>query len=176
MFAPSSSLEPNLVQRVLRHGWRNIDTLEANLYSDVTVYTAFNSHIPHLRGCQSCCAPALSSNLLFVTCRLISKATAIFIISAVVTLSAQVLAMKGVPVVPIYNETIPLWEFHRDNGDGHECTHFCFPSAPQARRFGSRSWPSHHDRLQVVHRSRGVAHAQQVCMTVKYRTRSWRCS
>ena len=31
----------------------------------------------------------------------------------------------------IFNETVPLWQFHRDNGDGHECTHFCFPSAPQ---------------------------------------------
>ena len=46
----------------------------------------------------------------------------------------QVMAAKGVPVVPTYNESVPLWQHHRDNGDGHECTHFCFPSAPQVRR------------------------------------------
>ncbi len=50
-----------------------------------------------------------------------------------VTEPAQVLASKGIPVVPVFNETVPLWEFHRDNGEGHECTHFCFPSAPQVR-------------------------------------------
>lgn len=41
--------------------------------------------------------------------------------------------MKGVPVVPIFNESVPLWEYHRDNGEGHECSHFCFPSATQVR-------------------------------------------
>ena len=37
----------------------------------------------------------------------------------------------GVPLVETWNETLPLWEFHRDNGAGLECTHYCFPSAPQ---------------------------------------------
>ncbi len=45
----------------------------------------------------------------------------------------QVLASKGIPVVPVFDETVPLWQHHRDNGEGHECTHFCFPSAPQVR-------------------------------------------
>lgn len=26
---------------------------------------------------------------------------------------------------------MPLWEFHRDNGKGYECTHYCHPSGPQ---------------------------------------------
>ena len=27
---------------------------------------------------------------------------------------------------------MPLWDFHRSNsGRGHECGHFCHPSAPQ---------------------------------------------
>jgi elongator complex protein 2 len=37
----------------------------------------------------------------------------------------------GVPIVETWNETLPLWDYHRDNGAGLECTHFCQPSAPQ---------------------------------------------
>ena len=42
-----------------------------------------------------------------------------------------VMREAGVPLVETWNETLPLWEFHRDNGAGLECTHYCFPSAPQ---------------------------------------------
>ena len=38
----------------------------------------------------------------------------------------------GIPVIESYNETLPMAGMHRDNGAGHECTHFCHPSAPQA--------------------------------------------
>jgi alpha-D-ribose 1-methylphosphonate 5-triphosphate synthase subunit PhnG len=38
----------------------------------------------------------------------------------------------GIPVIESYNETLPMASMHRDNGAGHECTHFCHPSAPQA--------------------------------------------
>ena len=38
----------------------------------------------------------------------------------------------GIPIVESYNETLPMANMHRDNGEGHECTHFCHPSAPQA--------------------------------------------
>ena len=37
----------------------------------------------------------------------------------------------GIPVIDTWNQSLPLWDHHRDNGAGHECTHFCFPSAPQ---------------------------------------------
>ncbi|EIE23050.1 hypothetical protein COCSUDRAFT_63432 [Coccomyxa subellipsoidea C-169] len=43
----------------------------------------------------------------------------------------DVMAKAGVPVVAAWNETLPLWDYHRDNGAGLECTHFCVPSAPQ---------------------------------------------
>lgn len=43
---------------------------------------------------------------------------------------SQVMAAKGIPVVHAYNESVPLWQMHRDNGAGHECTRFCFPGAP----------------------------------------------
>ena len=43
----------------------------------------------------------------------------------------DVMSKAGIPVVSTWNETLPLWDFHRDNGHGLECTHFCAPSAPQ---------------------------------------------
>ena len=39
---------------------------------------------------------------------------------------------QGIPVLDTWNQTTELWKFHRDNGHGYECSHFCFPSAPQA--------------------------------------------
>eukprot|EP00192_Tetraselmis_astigmatica_P004901 CAMPEP_0117679878 /NCGR_PEP_ID=MMETSP0804-20121206/18042_1 /TAXON_ID=1074897 /ORGANISM="Tetraselmis astigmatica, Strain CCMP880" /LENGTH=482 /DNA_ID=CAMNT_0005489315 /DNA_START=146 /DNA_END=1594 /DNA_ORIENTATION=- len=33
----------------------------------------------------------------------------------------------GIPVVYTYNQTTVLHEFHRDNGKGYECTHYCWP-------------------------------------------------
>lgn len=32
-----------------------------------------------------------------------------------------------IPIIHTYNQTAMLHEFHRDNGHGYECTHFCFP-------------------------------------------------
>ncbi|CAL5228742.1 g11927 [Coccomyxa viridis] len=46
-------------------------------------------------------------------------------------LTNEVMSQAGIPVVSTWNDTLPLWEFHRDNGHGLECTHFCHPSAPQ---------------------------------------------
>ena len=46
-------------------------------------------------------------------------------------ISNTVMSQSGIPVVHTWNETLPLWDYHRDNGAGLECTHFCFPSAPQ---------------------------------------------
>ena len=46
-------------------------------------------------------------------------------------LTNEVMSKAGIPVVSTWNDTLPLWEFHRDNGHGLECTHFCHPSAPQ---------------------------------------------
>ena len=33
-----------------------------------------------------------------------------------------------------WNESVAMWEAHRDNGSGYECSHYCHPSAPQARQ------------------------------------------
>lgn len=46
-------------------------------------------------------------------------------------MAAEELQQVGVTIVPSYNETVPLYYYHRDNGKGWECTHFCFPSAQQ---------------------------------------------
>ncbi|KAF6252526.1 hypothetical protein COO60DRAFT_1552723, partial [Scenedesmus sp. NREL 46B-D3] len=37
----------------------------------------------------------------------------------------------GMPVLPVYNSTVTAWEYHRNNSQGRECSHYCFPSAPQ---------------------------------------------
>ncbi|KAL0040750.1 hypothetical protein WJX79_004140 [Trebouxia sp. C0005] len=46
-------------------------------------------------------------------------------------ISRAVMAAADIPVLQIWNESIALWNYHRDNGAGWECTHYCFPSAPQ---------------------------------------------
>lgn len=38
---------------------------------------------------------------------------------------------RKVPIIHSWNGSLPLWDFHRDNGKGLECTHYCLPSAPQ---------------------------------------------
>ena len=43
-------------------------------------------------------------------------------------------AEQGIPVLDTWNQTTGLYKFHRDNGHGYECSHYCFPSAPQARQ------------------------------------------
>ena len=46
-------------------------------------------------------------------------------------ISRAVMAAAGIPVLQVWNESTALWNYHRDNGAGWECTHYCFPSAPQ---------------------------------------------
>ena len=53
--------------------------------------------------------------------------------------SNRVMMTAGIAISATYNETLPLWQYHRDNGAGHECTHFCVPSAPQVRLSGQLS-------------------------------------
>ena len=36
-------------------------------------------------------------------------------------------AEAGVPIVHTFNQTVILHDFHRNNGAGHECSHYCFP-------------------------------------------------
>lgn len=45
--------------------------------------------------------------------------------------SRAVMAAADIPVLQIWNESTALWNYHRDNGAGWECSHYCFPSAPQ---------------------------------------------
>jgi len=37
----------------------------------------------------------------------------------------------GMPIIPVYNLTVPAWDRHRENFNGQECSHFCHPSIPQ---------------------------------------------
>ena len=46
--------------------------------------------------------------------------------------STQMLTAVSVPVISVYNQTVPLWQYHRDG----ECTHYCFPSAPEIGVYG----------------------------------------
>lgn len=63
----------------------------------------------------------------------------------------DLLVPVGIPIVRSFNESLPLYYYHRcantpnclssrdtpkhtpfrDNGAGYECTHYCFPSAQQ---------------------------------------------
>lgn len=43
----------------------------------------------------------------------------------------EILSKYGIPLIPIYNVTVPAWQFHRSNLVGQECSHFCHPSLPQ---------------------------------------------
>jgi hypothetical protein len=43
----------------------------------------------------------------------------------------SVMRRAGIPILPSYNESVWMHAFHRDNGAGLECTHFCHPSTPQ---------------------------------------------
>lgn len=37
----------------------------------------------------------------------------------------------GIPMALTWNQSVPLWEYHRDG----ECTHYCFPSVPNLSTF-----------------------------------------
>lgn len=43
----------------------------------------------------------------------------------------EVLQQYGLPLLSIYNATVPAWDLHRHNMQGQECSHFCHPSLPQ---------------------------------------------
>lgn len=46
-------------------------------------------------------------------------------------IARPVMMAAGIPVLQTWNESMLLWNYHRDSGAGWECTHYCFPSAPQ---------------------------------------------
>ena len=46
--------------------------------------------------------------------------------------SSQMLNAVSVPIISVYNQTVPLWQYHRDG----QCTHYCFPSAPEIGVYG----------------------------------------
>ena len=46
-------------------------------------------------------------------------------------IARPVMMAAGIPVLQTWNESMLLWNYHRDSGAGWECTHYCVPSAPQ---------------------------------------------
>lgn len=46
--------------------------------------------------------------------------------------SSQMLNAVSVPIISVYNYTVPLWQYHRDG----QCTRYCFPSAPEVGVYG----------------------------------------
>ena len=46
--------------------------------------------------------------------------------------TTQMLQAVSVPVISVYNQTAPLWQYHRDG----DCTHYCFPAAPEIGVYG----------------------------------------
>lgn len=43
----------------------------------------------------------------------------------------RVFEPAGIPVLGGWNDTMMLWDMHRNNSEGMECSHYCQPSAPQ---------------------------------------------
>lgn len=67
------------------------------------------------------------------------------------------IAAAGIPIVGSFNETVPMWRSHRDNGSGQDCTHYCMPSAQQVAVLqccseGGKGGPWHH-YLGTLHAS-----------------------
>ncbi|KAL4444037.1 hypothetical protein ABPG75_011774 [Micractinium tetrahymenae] len=46
--------------------------------------------------------------------------------------AGQIMAAAGFPLIQSFNESVPMWRAHKDNGEGWECTHPCHPSMAQA--------------------------------------------
>ncbi|KAK9816555.1 hypothetical protein WJX72_001866 [[Myrmecia] bisecta] len=47
-------------------------------------------------------------------------------------LANELIRNAGMPIIEGWNETVPLWEYHRDNVlRGYECGHYCHPSASE---------------------------------------------
>lgn len=47
----------------------------------------------------------------------------------------------GIPVLEIWNQSVPLWSFHHNYQDKHDCTHMCHPSAYQVHLFTANWMP-----------------------------------
>ena len=46
--------------------------------------------------------------------------------------AAKSVLQPYMPIVESWNDTVPLWKFHRDNVmQGYECSHYCHPSASE---------------------------------------------
>jgi hypothetical protein len=55
----------------------------------------------------------------------------------------------GMPIVPVYNVTVPAWDKHRANANGQECSHYCHPGIPQLWVYTlMRTW--HKDYIREV--------------------------
>lgn len=46
--------------------------------------------------------------------------------------SSQMVNAAHIPMISTYNQTIALWQYHREG----QCTHYCFPSAPEIGVWG----------------------------------------
>ena len=46
--------------------------------------------------------------------------------------SGQLVQAAHLPIISVYNQTISLWQYHREG----QCTHYCFPSAPEIGVYG----------------------------------------
>ena len=50
-----------------------------------------------------------------------------------------VMQRLGIPMVQIWNQSMPIWDFHHNFQTKDDCTHMCHPSAYQVRGCHSRS-------------------------------------
>ena len=46
-------------------------------------------------------------------------------------IAGPVMQKLGIPVLAIWNQSLPLWDFHHNYQNKLDCTHMCHPSAYQ---------------------------------------------
>lgn len=46
-------------------------------------------------------------------------------------ITTAIMRRLGIPVLAIWNQSLPLWEFHHNYQEKGDCTHMCHPSAYQ---------------------------------------------
>lgn len=68
-----------------------------------------------------------------------------------------IMRAAGIPIVYSFNESLPMWDAHRENSDGRECTHYCFPSAPEVRFWAGAACSTCTACLQPQHSARVAA-------------------
>lgn len=65
-------------------------------------------------------------------------------------LASPVMTQLGVPILQIWNHSMPLWQYHHNFQVKDDCTHMCHPSAYQVAVY-SFGWPIQLQAEVLIH-------------------------